>query len=138
MKKELMMVNIFLALDPSRQPYWHWILDLHTVIDLCPPDVPERVLSKVKHVITVATEGKTTLFKASELLEFTMEPFQYARRAAQDNFDLSRQSVDSLKSYDNAFTKMMSARLDSDMTMASSCEESCFRHLGKYRVYFPC
>lgn len=83
-------------------------------------------------MITVATEGKTTLFKASELLEFTMEPFQYARRAAQDNFDLSRLSADSLRSYDSSFTKMMSARLESDMPLASSCEEDCFRHLGEY------
>ena len=89
----------------------------------------------MKHVIAVATEGKTTLFKASELLEFTMEPFQYARRAAQDNFDLSRHSADSLRSYDSSFTKMMSARLESDMALASSCEEDCFRHLGKCGVF---
>ena len=104
-------------------------------VGLCPLDVPEKVLSKVDHVISVATEGKTTLFKASELLEFTMEPFQYARRSAQDNFDLSRKSSEALRSYDSSFTDMMKARLTADMTCATSCEEDCLQHLGKKEVF---
>ena len=82
-------------------------------------------------MINVATEGKTTLFKASELLEFTMEPFQYARRSAQDDFDLSRKSADSLRDYDSSFKEMMSARLNADMAVASECEEKCVSHLGE-------
>lgn len=82
-------------------------------------------------MITVATEGKTTLFKASELLEFTMEPFQYARRSAQDDFDLSRRSVDALRSYDRSFTEMMKFRLGAKMSEAAACEEECLSHLSK-------
>ena len=55
--------------------------------------MPKTVLAKMEGVIDMATKGKTTLFKASELLEFTLEPFHYARRSALDSFDLMRRYV---------------------------------------------
>ena len=81
-------------------------------------------------MIQMATDGKTTLFKASEMLEITMEPFQYARRSAQDDFDLSRRSSESLERYDSTFTDMMSARLNARMESACDCEEKCLIHLS--------
>lgn len=86
---------------------------------------------KVDDVIRIATEGKTTLFKASELLEFTLESFQYARRSALDQFDLSRRSGKALSDFDSSFKKMMSARLDTNMDLALECEEQCLHQLGE-------
>lgn len=83
-------------------------------------------------MIQVATDGKTTLFKASELLEFTMEPFQYARRSAQDDFDLSRKSREALESYDSSFKEMMEARLTAEMERAAACEEKCLELLSEW------
>ena len=91
--------------------------------------MPETVLSKVNHVIQVAKEGKTTLFKASELLEFTLSAFQYARWLARDRFDLSRRSGGNLKESDDSFHQMLSARLNTEMSSAARCEKACFDHL---------
>ena len=52
---------------------------------------------------TLAKEGMTSLFKASQLLEFTFDAYQYARLAAQDQFDLKRQSVQYLKQFEETF-----------------------------------
>ena len=95
-------------------------------------DLPQNILSKVNHVIKVATEGKTTLFKASSLLEFTSEAFQYARRSMQNKFDLSRKSGEILDSYDQSFHKMMDARLVANMDEAQDSEEICLQYLGKW------
>ena len=94
-------------------------------------DVPETVLSKVDHVIQMATDGKTTLFKASELLEFTQGAFQYARNLALNEVVLSAQSEEGLSNFDACFHKMMRARLDTNMDSALQCEEDCLRHLGE-------
>ena len=93
--------------------------------------MPQTVLAKVDHVIDMATKGKTTLFKASELLEFTLESFQYARRASLDTFDLSRTSGEVLVEYDRLFSEMVSARLNAEMDHATECEERCLQQLGK-------
>ena len=102
----------------------------NVMLSIC-SDVPEKLLSKVDHVIHMATEGKTTLFKASELLEFTSEAFQYARRAALDKFDLSRESGKTLDSYDQSFSQLIGARMEAKMDQAQDSEESCLHYLGK-------
>ena len=101
-------------------------------------DVPGRILSQVDHVIHIATEGKTTLFKASELLEFTLNSFLYARQLALDKFDLFRRAGQALDESDQDFQRMISARMVGDpehMDLAQQCEEECLSHLGEGYVF---
>ena len=52
----------------------------------------------------LATEGATSLFKASQLLEFTFDAYQYARgAAAQSQFDLDRKAELHLTKFEEAF-----------------------------------
>lgn len=97
-------------------------------------DVPAQLLGKVNNVIKVAKEGKTTLFKASELLEFTSEAFLYARKASRDKTALKKESVDSLKKYDEMFCKFLEFRIKASMEEASEQQEKCFSQLGMYSV----
>ena len=95
--------------------------------------IPGQVSSRVDDVINVATKGQTTLFKASEVLEQTMEAYRYARFAARDNFDLKRQSGQLLRDYDETLKAMIKCRLDSHLDEASQKEEECSRQLGECR-----
>lgn len=112
------MVSHFLAATPSLLPD-------------CPADVPKEVSSQVDHVISMATQGKTTLFKASEVLEQTMDAYRYARFAAQDNFDLKRASGRLLSEYDETLKAMIRCRLEAQLDEALSKEEECTRQLGE-------
>ena len=98
---------------------------------ICHADIPAQVLGKVNNVIKVAKEGETTLFKASQLLEFTSEAFRYAREASQNKSDLQRVSVESLKKYDETFTKMIESRINARMDEAGDQQEECFEFLGE-------
>ena len=51
----------------------------------------------------LATEGATSLFKASQLLEFTFDAYQYARGAAQSQFNLERKAELHLAKFEEAF-----------------------------------
>ena len=83
-------------------------------------------------VIDVATKGQTTLFKASEVLEQTMEAYRYARFAERDDFDLKRRSGQLLRDYDETLKAMIRCRLDSQLDEASQKEEECSRQLSEY------
>ena len=102
-----------------------FLLAIHTA-------VPGQVSSQVNGVIDVATKGQTTLFKASEVLEQTMEAYRYARFAARDDFDLKRQSGQLLRDYDETLKAMIRCRLDSQLDEASQKEEECSRQLSEY------
>lgn len=93
--------------------------------------MPGKLLSKVDHVIQVATDGMTTLFKASELLEFTFESFLYARRVTKDSFKLTGESSDILDQFDQLFSQMMKARLETNMELAEDKENQALDCLGK-------
>ena len=93
--------------------------------------VPGQVSGQVNDVINVATKGQTTLFKASEVLEQTMEAYRYARFAARDDFDLKRQSGQLLRDYDETLKAMIKCRLDSQLDEASQKEDECSRKLGE-------
>ena len=93
--------------------------------------VPGQVLTQVDHVITVATRGQTTLFKASEVLEQSMQAYRYARFASRDDFNLKRKTGQLLNEYDNTLKAMIKCRLDSQLDEASNKEEECTRTLGK-------
>ena len=67
------------------------------------PAIPDQVLQKVDRATTLAKEGETSLFKASQLLEFTFEAYQYARGAARDDFDLKRASERHLSKFEEDF-----------------------------------
>ena len=56
----------------------------------------------------MAQEGETSLFKASQLLELTFEAYQYARGAAQDQFDLKRTSEQYLARFEVDFKNVKS------------------------------
>ena len=84
-------------------------------------------------MIHVATEGKTTLFKASELLEFSMNAFQYGRQLAKSRIDLALASWRALEKFDKTFHQMVCARLSADMSLAAQCEEDCVEQLGKIK-----
>lgn len=79
----------------------------------------------------MATRGQTTLFKASEVLEMTMGAYHYARFAAQDGFDLKRQTSRLLSEFDETLKAMTECRLESRLDEASNKEEQCTRKLGK-------
>ena len=93
--------------------------------------VPGRLLSKVNGVIEEAGRGKTTLYKASAMLEFTSDAFLYARRSARDRFDLSRTYGKKLEECDAEFTKMMSARVYAKMEEAQQCQNKCIECVGE-------
>ena len=97
-------------------------------------DIPGHVSSQVDDVIKVATQGQTTLFKASEVLEQTMDAYRYARFAARDGFDLKRKSEQLLRDYDETLKAMIKCRLDSQLDVASSKEEECSRKLSEWML----
>ena len=94
-------------------------------------EVPASVLSKVTHAIQLANAGKTSLFKASQLLEFTSSSYKYARFASHDNFDLKRESKRLLCEYDKTFRQLVDCRIRTDMGGAETQQEECFRQLGE-------
>ena len=94
-------------------------------------DVPEQLLSMVEHTIQKATEGKTTLYKASALLEFTSNIFLYTHRSTQDRFNISHQHMKLLDQFDDMFGKMMSARLNTNMEQAQNYSDKCVRCVGE-------
>ena len=51
----------------------------------------------------LAKAGQTSLFKASQLLEFTFDAYQYARLSSQDQFDLKRQCTKHVADFEEAF-----------------------------------
>lgn len=51
----------------------------------------------------LAKAGQTSLFKASQLLEFTFDAYQYARLSSQDQFDLKRQCTEHMTEFEEAF-----------------------------------
>ena len=105
------------------------MLSLYEIHDTA---IPGQVSSQVNSVIYMATKGKTTLFKASEILEQTMEAYRYARFAARDNFDLKHRSGQLLRDYDETLKAMIRCRLDLQLDEASQKEKECLRQLGEY------
>ena len=108
-----------------------WCVLVHDMYMHVHVDVPKQVSSQVDHVITVATQGQTTLFKASEVLEQTMDAYRYARSAAQDDFELKRKSGALLNEYDETLKAMIKCRLESQLDEASNKEDHCSRILGE-------
>ena len=94
-------------------------------------EVPANVLSKVTHAIQLANEGKTSLFKASQLLEFTSSSYKYARFASHDKSDLKRESKRLLCEYDETFRQLVDCRIRTDMAGAEMQQQQCFRQLGE-------
>jgi len=94
------------------------------------PEVPANVLSKLNRAIQLAKEGQTSLFKASQLLEFTSPSYKYARFASHDTYDLKRESQQLLGQYDRTFCKLVDCRIKADMAGAEAQQEDCFRCLG--------
>ena len=82
-------------------------------------------------MISMATQGKTTLYKASEVLEQTMDAYRYARFASLDGFDLKRMSSKLLSEYDETLKAMIRCRLEAQLDEASSKEDECTRKLGE-------
>ena len=78
----------------------------------------------------LAKEGQTSLFKASQLLEFTSSSYKYARFASHDAYDLKRESQQLLGQYDQTFRKLVDCRITADMPGAEAQQEDCFRRLG--------
>ncbi len=95
------------------------------------PEIPQSVLAKVDHVINLAHKGKTSLFKASELLGGTIEAYQYAREAAQDTFDIHRRSQQLLDQHDESFRQMIDCRINANIPEAERHEAQCFEHLSE-------
>lgn len=93
--------------------------------------VPGRVFEIVENVIKTAKEGKTTLFKASELLEITSEEFLYARNASLDDFDLRRRSQEQVSDYSRVFERMIRHRIEALMNEAAADMEECQVTLGE-------
>ena len=79
----------------------------------------------VETVIRVAKEGKTTLFKASDVLELTADAYQYARRAYIDDFELERESGAVLRNYDDAFKRMIQNRIETKVDDAEEDLRDC-------------
>lgn len=92
--------------------------------------VPADVLGKVQLVIQTAHQGQTSLFKASQLLEFTSSAYDYARSASQDTFDLRRESAVALKHYDETVKRLIECRIKADMRRAESEQDQCFAYLS--------
>ena len=59
----------------------------------------------------MAKEGEPSLFKASQLLEFTFEAYQYARGAAQDKYDLKRNSEQHLSKFGEGFENVCRGKI---------------------------
>jgi hypothetical protein len=91
--------------------------------------IPTEVLQRVDRAIALATEGLTSLFKASQLLEFTFDAYQYARGAARDQFDLRRASEVHLSRFEETFKNMIGHRVNADLTQAELEMVKCKREL---------
>lgn len=97
-----------------------------------------RVREKVETVIRVAKEGKTTLFKATDVLELTADAYQYARRASLDDFKLEKESVYVLRKYDSVFKRMIQNRIDANVDDLDYDKKECRDQLGKLAVHLQC
>ena len=82
-------------------------------------------------MIKLATQGQVNLFKASEVLEQTMEAYRYARFAALDDFNLKYGSRQLMRDYDETLKAMIRCQLESQLIEASKKEEECSRKLGE-------
>ena len=96
------------------------------------PEIPQKVLSKVELVMSMAHEGETSLFKASELLDGIFEAYQYARAAAGDKYDIQRRSQRLLDKYDESFKQMIRSRINTNIPDAEMYQAQCFEELSKF------
>lgn len=87
--------------------------------------VPSEVLQRVDKATTLAQEGTTSLFKASQLLEFTFDAYQYARGAAKNDFDLKRECEQHLTEFEQTFKNGISYRLKADLDQSEVEFDKC-------------
>lgn len=116
-------------LDEEIQKYHDSIRDSVETSQKVNDTIPAQVLQKVDKATQLATDGETSLFKASQLLEFTFEAYQYARGAAQDQFDLKRNSERYLTKFEEDFKNMISSRMDAELERATAELVNCQRAL---------
>ena len=83
----------------------------------------------------LAKVGETTLFKASQLLEYTIDAYSYAREAQRDGFDLERASESALHRYDQTFRKLIEGRIISETDNDAELLETCFQCLGELLLF---
>ena len=104
--------------------------------------VPSKVLQRVDQATALAKEGMTSLFKASQLLEFTFDAYQYARGAAQDQYDLARKNEQHLAEFEKPFKNVRKLLHHSPSSILqyllhTACSHYVFFFSVIYNVYVP-
>ena len=93
-------------------------------------EIPEQVLNMVNGVVTMATDGHTSSYAASQNLEATQTAFKYGRTAALDNFQLSHGGRQLLTEYDKTLTSVLQHRIDTKVDEAQAALNKCYKLLG--------
>ena len=82
----------------------------------------------------MATEGQTSTFAAYQNTESTQPAYDYGRKAAQNQFDLSRRSREKLDMYDKAFTEFVDFRRQTEVELSENKLTQCYQYLGKESI----
>ena len=82
----------------------------------------------------MATEGQTSTFAAYQNTESTQPAYEYGRKAAQNQFDLSRRSQEKLDMYDKAFTEFVDFRRQTEVELSENKLTQCYQYLGKESI----
>ena len=82
----------------------------------------------------MATEGQTSTFAAYQNTESTQPAYEYGRKAAQNQFDLSRRSREKLDMYDKAFTEFVDFRRQTEVELSENKLTQCYQYLGKESI----
>lgn len=88
----------------------------------------------MNQVVTMATEGQTSTFAAYQNTESTQPAYEYGRKAAQNQFDLSRRSREKLDMYDKAFTEFVDFRRQTEVELSENKLTQCYQYLGKESI----
>ena len=95
------------------------------------PAVPQQLLSKIDHVITLTEKDGISTAKISALLELLSKAYKYGRSVSQDIFSLHEASVKALDNCDAAFKTYLSSRMINDESQAKKEMESCENFAGE-------
>ena len=87
----------------------------------------------------MASQGNTSTFAASSILDTTHKAFEYGRWATQNQFMLSGLSDTTLDAYDHAFTQFIDFRRVGELEKSNMLSAQCFELLGMWQyLYLLC
>ena len=94
------------------------------------PAVPQQLLSKIDHIISLAEKNDISTAKVSALLELLSSAYEYGCSVSQDRCSLHEASLKALENCDLAFKGFVSSRRMEEEDQAKKDLESCGHFAG--------